>query len=500
MVVVEDPGPTLLGDRQCLLVRLLHRLKGKIVLITDDGFGWVSIPVRLTAWARSAQLFPKGLRAKLLKVISFLSSATLCSMTRPCLTPLSPRFRRSELPSALWMASPMQKLRVEVDSAPKPCPRCDNPVRTSPAVEYADLNALRRIQTQAMVPRVVFGIFLSAVNFGAGCPWTGLTFGCVPIINLIALPLLWLTERTGFVRDLAANGSCLCVLASLWLFGGGPGAAGLIAFVYIEQIQHRVEEPSSRASLWWVAFTFLFSLALCVVERTVDARHVTPQQTRLPETWYAILDWFCANFPGLLLYVTLSQLMDELTKSRRLLEESKAQAERLNEQLLEQQQRLQTERTLAHSLIANVFPRDVAASLIALFEQHANSPGGAGPEDAARAESRETPVGQLGVSDVFSSISCPDDLEPPEPAGPWDGLRDRVSRILTPCYRPFAAILFGDIVGFTSMAAAIDPSTVVQYLDAFFGCVDEVCMCTSSKKVLGLQSCPMLLSPPPHPE
>ena len=84
-----------------------------------------------------------------------------------------------------------------------------------------------------------------------------------------------------------------------------------------------LQVPSSRASLWWVLAILLFSLAMCVVERTVDARHVAPQQVRLPPTWFAILDWCCANLPGLSLYVLLAQLMDELTKSRRLLEESK---------------------------------------------------------------------------------------------------------------------------------------------------------------------------------
>ena len=212
-------------------------------------------------------------------------------------------------------------------------------LRCSDAEEYADLNALRKILTQAMIPRFVLGSFLGIVMTCYECYWSAAaTFGLV-LVNLIALPVLWLTKYTSFARDFATHGTCVCLLGVLWAFGGGPGSAGTIALAYMEQIQHRVEAPSSRASAWWVAGIVVCSLALSIVERTVDPQYVTPQQARLPTTWYAIFFWFGTNWPGIMLYVVLSQLMDELSKSRRLLEASKVEAERLNRELLQQQHR-----------------------------------------------------------------------------------------------------------------------------------------------------------------
>ena len=61
------------------------------------------------------------------------------------------------------------------------------------------------------------------------------------------------------------------------------------------------------------------------------------------------------------------------------------------------------------------------------------------------------------------------------PFSPAEGLHDHVGRRLAPRKHPAAAILFANIVGFTTMASTTDPSTLVQYLDSFFGQVDEVC-------------------------
>ena len=145
---------------------------------------------------------------------------------------------------ALQSLKSMDSLHLAAPPPSNPSSVLDlNPHRapSEPTEEYADLTALRKIQTQAMVPRVVCGIFLTVLFYCLGCYWSALTTAGTVAINLLALPLLWLTTKTGFARDLAANGTCLCLMANLWLFGGGPWAGGLIAFAYIEQIQQRVQ-------------------------------------------------------------------------------------------------------------------------------------------------------------------------------------------------------------------------------------------------------------------
>ena len=141
---------------------------------------------------------------------------------------------------------PMDSLHLPVPPPSNPSSMLDLNPHRAPTEEYADLTALRKIQTQAMVPRVVCSLFLTVLFYCLGCYWSALSTACTVAINLLALPLLWLTKRTGFARDLAANGTCLCLMANLWLFGGGPWAGGLIAFAYIEQIQQRVQVSIAR--------------------------------------------------------------------------------------------------------------------------------------------------------------------------------------------------------------------------------------------------------------
>ena len=163
---------------------------------------------------------------------------------------------------------------------------------------------------------------------------------------------------------------------------------------------------------------------------------------------------------------------------------TQAEADRLNRELLLQQRKLTIERTLAHGLIANVFPRDVTTSLIGLFEKYASDPECMGSEETIRNElsPSSTMSGLAGMpqADLPASV-CSSDSESGSacrslaPFSPAEGLHDHVGRRLAPRKHPAAAILFADIVGFTTMASTTDPSTLVQYLDSFFGQVDEVC-------------------------
>ena len=155
------------------------------------------------------------------------------------------------------------------------------------------------------------------------------------------------------------------------------------------------------------------------------------------------------------------------------------------------------ERTLAHGLISNVFPRGVSASLIELFERYSHDPDNVAVEEelssklravsvqSERPPSRHDPPPEprpIAICDSTSSICLHPDVPsclsladvspvtPPERAE--QRLHALVGRNLAP-RKHRAIILFGDIVGFTSMASLADASTLVEYLDSFFGQVRD---------------------------
>ena len=155
------------------------------------------------------------------------------------------------------------------------------------------------------------------------------------------------------------------------------------------------------------------------------------------------------------------------------------------------------ERTLAHGLISNVFPRGVSASLIELFERYSHDPDNVAVEEelssklravsvqSERPPSRHDPPPEprpIAICDSTSSICLHPDvpsrlsLADVSPVTPPERAKQRlhalVGRNLAP-RKHRAIILFGDIVGFTSMASLADASTLVEYLDSFFGQVRD---------------------------
>ena len=71
-------------------------------------------------------------------------------------------------------------------------------------------------------------------------------------------------------------------------------------------------------------------------------------------------------------------------------------------------------------------------------------------------------------------------------AGPCDNRSSTVSTLeepphpgfaatIAPTWHSFAVVLFADIVGFTALASKLDPTSLVYFLDQFFGEVDEYC-------------------------
>ena len=66
-----------------------------------------------------------------------------------------------------------------------------------------------------------------------------------------------------------------------------------------------------------------------------------------------------------------------------------------------------------------------------------------------------------------------------------------VSQRLAPKEHPFAVILFADIVGFTALASTSHPTTLVRFLDQFFGRIDDVCKSHGVEKIKTIGDCYM---------
>ena len=82
---------------------------------------------------------------------------------------------------------------------------------------------------------------------------------------------------------------------------------------------------------------------------------------------------------------------------------------------------------------------------------------------------------------------------PPNPdprLSPGDVLR-LVQRTLAPQMHFCATILFADLVGFTPLASQVEPSVLLQFLDRFFGEVDELCRAEAVENIKTIGDCYM---------
>ena len=278
------------------------------------------------------------------------------------------------------------------------------------------------------------------------------------------------------------------------------------------------------------------SLTTTTLEQSFAPQRLTPQPP-LPSAWQAACSWACCMVPGLINLIFVKFVIWTVADSRR-------QTEELNDKLLQHKQQLELQQSLTRNLIGNVFPESVCKALIDLFEQSSKSiqssvqlVGATLADRVARSatESYLTPAAlmahEAGTShhmpldcDTMSRpgakymVSCkpPNAVEAEtasvaSPSSSQSSLRSSVAAAVSPSTRGMvdsiadslapklhrsAAVLFADIVGFTTMASVTPPTTLVHFLDTLFGRIDEVCQARRVEKIKTIGDCYMCVGWP----
>ena len=286
--------------------------------------------------------------------------------------------------------------------------------------------------------------------------------------------------------------------------------------------------------LWLVGAVCVWvtkNLTTFTLEYYIGPLQLIPQ-TPLSKAGQAVFTWACCTSPGLLnlVFIKIGQVM--VADSNRKLEDSKCQTEQLNGQLIQQQQQLEVQQSLTCSLISNVFPESVYHALIDLFQQSSKTVQDSFrsiiantadlPAGSALHKYRQNPATPLMIREAGESHhtlpacalisdggaafpgdvaacthpnavqhSASTDTQSVRSASSVDTstcsgvasttpstaeMMQRIGHTLAPRLHHAATVLFADIVGFTGMASVTAPTTLVQFLDALFGRIDEVCL------------------------
>ena len=341
--------------------------------------------------------------------------------------------------------------------------------------------------------------------FLLGLRWSALAAAILFAVFVVALLLVWRTTKISLALHILAYGGVLGILGVHVSFGGGPGSAGIVAAAYFGPCLLLLFRPSTRQAVALCLMVLLLSLAIGVVEQAVGREYLTPQGPGLDPLWYAVFAWANPTVAGNGAFVVLFVACLHLKRIRHSLEQSKSNMEQLNRALMQEQQKLELERKLAHQLIANIFPEDVSASLIDLFKKVADGlDNGVDTEESLRqfasqevqspwAARRAAPAAAaLGVS-TRSTRTADDDSGLARSVSELQGtiLRLVDQTGLAPQKRESATILFADIVGFTTLASQCDPSILVLFLDNIFSQIDEACREQRVEKIKTIGDCYM---------
>jgi len=141
-------------------------------------------------------------------------------------------------------------------------------------------------------------------------------------------------------------------------------------------------------------------------------------------------------------------------------------------------QRLQNQTKLTQNLMGNIFPKDIVDELLRLFHDEYD------PESMAHKAAQDSQMGALSGDASRSSLTTP--RANAKTLRAITSLSKFASRI-----HKYAAILFADLVGFTTHAAHVSPSALVDYLDALFSLFDEVCLRLKVEKIKTIGDCYM---------
>ena len=255
-------------------------------------------------------------------------------------------------------------------------------------------------------------------------------------------------------------------------------------------------------------FVFIGNLVLAVLELTVGPQYVTPKVYAFTGFWRAAFYWMNINVTQMITYIMVAVTYQQMQNGKRRLEESKREVDALSAELAEQQETLELQQQLTQKLIHNVFPQRVSEALIDLVRSSATD-----KEDEAnalQAIARRSPVQQAWRerdSESVGSIAVPKyESQLSIYPAPMEYVADvqsvgSVSSVPDPPVMPdfaaaiapkahdFAVVLFADMVGFTALASQLDPTTLVHFLDQFFGDVDDYCQSHGVEKIKTIGDC-----------
>ena len=376
-----------------------------------------------------------------------------------------------------------------------------------------------------------------------------------PAVISLAMAVIWSATALHVFRSkqsvFAVYGLCygLAVFAFgiMWSLGGLEASQGVIHWALVGPQLALAAGLRLRHGVVFLAATALLLLGFMITECVVGGDVLAPRQVAVPRPWQFIFAWMNVVAPGCLVLLIVAHLVRHSDQDKERLHEAMGVANRLNNMLVEEGQKLETEQRLAHKLITNVFPANISVDLLGHFRTYARnnaSPGqsprrktisptsarplledlgnplrskssGKSGKQQVRFPERPTEDSHGGSSSTethrnsmntdmgrTSSLRlCNSSVGRSEPACQTqddgeqiDGVVDSYMSSFLGTVHPFTCILFADIVGFTEVASTKPAVEVVRYLDGLFSKFDLVCLATHVEKIKTIGDCYMCVA------
>ena len=318
----------------------------------------------------------------------------------------------------------------------------------------------------------ILGTFLAAI-------FSALLTACC----IFSIVYLLLTRKLPLARSALGHGLVLTAIGIHWSFGGS-GSSSIASWALLGPSLMRITGASFRECVWQLSILLVFLVGFGCAEMVVGAENLTPQRTKVSDASNIVLGLLNIICPGIVSCSAVFLVMGNLQVQKNLLAEVTQRQSKLTEKLA-------IERRLAYELVTHSFPRDIAVRLFEFFQSVADEPTRLDEFQIAPSNS---------VAAVNALLSAGEDSESPPMtprSGGWStGVFGDYFSTFAGQHHPFAVILFGDIVGFTSLASTISPTKLVHFLDVLFGHFDELCLDHDAEKIKTIGDCYMCVAWP----
>ena len=329
--------------------------------------------------------------------------------------------------------------------------------------------------------------------------------GCLAVCLFVAAIVhLLMTNKPSVAIHILLSGVLVPVLALHLCFGGGPESAGVLAAAFLAPISAVVLGLGNKKATAMVLLIVVVGLIAAVLEQTVGPQSVTPKLYQFTEVWHAVFFFVNINVSQLIAFLVVAQAYQQLQTGRRRLQESKQQVDSLNANLAKQKERLEQEQRLTQRLIHHVFPKNMSDALIDFVKGCSQRPdNGAMCEVVARQAwrrgSQRAPTSSNLSGPVFV---LPATAEVRSGRGsiasvstvPEQPHISHFAAAVAPTLHSFAVVLFAHISGFTALSSKIDPTTLIHFLDQFFGAIDDYCKDHAVEKIKTIGDCYMCVA------